>query len=255
MAFGHQATEDFWNRLETNDPSLVHKWAGRLSFEEGYNIQLEIADLLSDAGNARAGWKVATINKVLQEQLGTDQPFFGSLRQKAVYKTGYELPFSKYIEPHVETEICFRVADGIETAQTAEDIRKAIDYCYPAFELIEKRLPVRGLGVGLADNAEHKAIVLGAPVAVTPELTFNRETASLHINGRQMGVGSGSQILGDPINSILWLNNKLREFGRSLRPGEFVMTGSLIRQFPLHPGDTVSAKFSTIGDVAIRVTE
>ena len=252
MTFKHEAIQDFWDRSQRNDPFPV-KWAGRLSVEEGYNIQFELADRLGRVENARAGWKVATVNKVLQEQLGVTEPFFGSIRQKTVYQSGYVLPASTYIKPHVETEICFRVTGGIETAKTAEDVRKAVDYCYPAFELVEKRCPVYDLGVALADNAEHAAIVLGPPVKVTPDIAFDKEAAALFINNEEVGSGSGAAILGDPINSVLWINNKLREFGRTLKPGEFVMTGSLIRQFPLKAGDVVSAKFSTIGGVSIQV--
>lgn len=255
MDFKHEASGDFWNRLETNNPDVITKWAERLTREEGYQIQLELSDRLADVGNSRAGWKVATISKILQEQLGSSEPFFGSVRKKTVFEKGYELPMSRYLGPHVETEICFKVAQGIETAYTAEDVRKAVECCYPAFELIEKRLPVRGRGTGLADNAEHKAIVLGAPVKVTPGLALNQETATLRINDHEMGIGSGSAILGDPINSIVWLNNKLREFGRNLKPGELVMTGSIIRQHPLQSGDRVSATFSTLGEVFIRVVD
>lgn len=254
MTVTHEAVEDFWARSQKNHPFPV-RWAGRLSVNEGYNIQFELADRLGATGNPRAGWKVATVNKVLQEQLGVTEPFFGSIRQRTVFQSGYALPASSYLKPHVETELCFRVTDGIETAKTAEEIRKSIDVCYPAFELIEKRCPVYDLGVALADNAEHAAIVLGAPIQVTPSMAFDKEIASLFINNEEVGSGAGAAILGDPIKSVLWMNNKLREFGRSLKPGELVMTGSLIRQFPLNRGDVVTANFSTVGNVSIQVAD
>jgi 2-keto-4-pentenoate hydratase len=252
MSSEHEATQDFWNRAQANEPFPV-KWAGRLSVEEGYRVQFELADRLANSGNARAGWKVATVNKILQEQLGVTEPFFGSVRQKTVFQSGYELPASTYLKPHVETEICFHVMNGIEDATTPEAVRNCLDYCYPAFELVEKRCPVMDLGVALADNAEHAAIVLGAPVKVSSEMAFDAETVSLFINGQEVGTGIGSAILGDPVKSVLWMNNKLRQFGRTLMPGQFVMTGSIIRQFPLNAGDIVEAKFATIGRLRIEV--
>lgn len=248
----HEATQDFWARAQANEAFPV-QWAGRLSVAEGYRVQFELADRLEQAGNPRAGWKVATVNKILQEQLGVKEPFFGSVRSKTVFRSGYELPAASYIKPHVETEICFRVTSGIEKATTPEETRACVDYCYPAFELVEKRCPVMDLGVALADNAEHAAIVLGNPVEVTSKMSFSAETCSLTINNEVVGTGAGSAILGDPVNSVLWINNKLREFGRTLLPGQFVMTGSIIRQFPLKPGDVVKAQFSTLGDLAIEV--
>jgi 2-keto-4-pentenoate hydratase len=59
--------------------------------------------------------------------------------------------------------------------------------------------------------------------------------------------------LGDPLNSVAWLAQKLAEFDRSLRGGDLVMTGSFTRQFPLAPGDQVRAEFSGIGAVETRL--
>jgi 2-keto-4-pentenoate hydratase len=252
MTSEHQATQEFWDRSQANQAFPV-QWAGRLSVEEGYRIQFELADRLGRSGNPRAGWKVATVNKVLQEQLGVTEPFFGSVRRNTVFHAGYKLPASTYIKPHVETEICFHLTEGIEQATTPEATRACVDVCYPAFELIEKRCPVLDLGVALADNAEHAAIVLGKPVPVAPNMRFGEETCSISINDQVMGTGAGSAILGDPVNSIMWINDKLRQFGQTLLPGQLVMTGSIIRQFPLKQGDLVKADFSTIGSVAIEV--
>lgn len=254
MSLEHPATQDFWSSTQAGK-SFPTQWAGRLSVPDGYRIQFEIADRLAQNGNPRAGWKVATVNKILQEQLGLTEPFFGSIRRNTVFEVGYRLPASSYREPHVETEICFRVTKGIETAKTIEAVRRCLDLCYPAFELVEKRCPVPDLGVALADNAEHAAIVLGAPVEVRENIAFGDETVSLLFNGKEVGDGHGSAILGDPVRSVLWLNEKLGEFGRTLLPGQLVMSGSIIRQFPVSPGDQVEARFSTLGSVQIAVSD
>jgi 2-keto-4-pentenoate hydratase len=40
-----------------------------------------------------------------------------------------------------------------------------------------------------------------------------------------------------------------------LRPGDIVMTGSFVRQFPLHPGDAAIAEFSGIGRVEVGIAK
>jgi 2-keto-4-pentenoate hydratase len=75
------------------------------------------------------------------------------------------------------------------------------------------------------------------------------------MNGNQIGSGNGSAILGDPVKSVLWINNKLKEFGRSLTAGQLVMTGSIIQQFPLTTGDVVEARFCALGTVQIEVQD
>jgi 2-keto-4-pentenoate hydratase len=55
------------------------------------------------------------------------------------------------------------------------------------------------------------------------------------------------------LQSIIWLAGKLAQFGRKLRAGDIVMTGSFVRQFPLTPGDRVRATFSGVGEVEFGV--
>ena len=48
---------------------------------------------------------------------------------------------------------------------------------------------------------------------------------------------------------MIWLARKLAEFGRSIRAGDLIMSGSFTRQFPIEPGDRVHADFKGVGDV------
>ena len=77
--------------------------------------------------------------------------------------------------------------------------------------------------------------------------------ATVTINGMQVATGLGSAVLGNPLNSVVWLARKLATFGRTLKAGEVVMTGSFTRQFPLAPGDRVRVSFSGVGDVETSV--
>ena len=74
------------------------------------------------------------------------------------------------------------------------------------------------------------------------------------INGQTAATGTGDAVLGNPLNSVVWLAAKLGEFGRSLKAGEIIMSGSFTRQFPINPGDTIRAEFSGIGTVETSMT-
>jgi 2-keto-4-pentenoate hydratase len=71
----------------------------------------------------------------------------------------------------------------------------------------------------------------------------------VQLNGKEVATGWGSAVLGNPMNSISWLAAKLGQYARRLRPGDIIMTGSFVRQFPLGPGDVAVAEFSDIGGV------
>jgi 2-keto-4-pentenoate hydratase len=84
-------------------------------------------------------------------------------------------------------------------------------------------------------------------------MTLDLVMARVHLNGHEVATGLGSAVLGNPLSSIAWLAGKLGEYGRRLRPGDIIMTGSFVRQFPLSPGDVAAAEFSGIGSVEVRV--
>jgi 2-keto-4-pentenoate hydratase len=105
----------------------------------------------------------------------------------------------------------------------------------------------------VADNGQQRSVVIGAPVPLAPNVDLAEVTARVALNGQDVATGLGSAVLGNPLNSIQWLAGKLGEYGRSMRPGDIVMTGSFVRQFPLHPGDAAMAEFSGIGCVEVGI--
>jgi 2-keto-4-pentenoate hydratase len=49
------------------------------------------------------------------------------------------------------------------------------------------------------------------------------------------------------LRSVAWLAGKLAAYGRGLRAGDHIMTGSFTRQFPIARGDRIRAEFERIG--------
>jgi len=74
-----------------------------------------------------------------------------------------------------------------------------------------------------------------------------RATARLAINGREIGSGVGSDVMGHPLNALAWLAGKLAAAGTPLRRGMIVMTGSMVPiQHPL-AGDRVLVEVTGLG--------
>jgi 2-keto-4-pentenoate hydratase len=126
----------------------------------------------------------------------------------------------------------------------------ALGALFPALEIIETRGDfTRQLALALADNAQQKAFVLGAPIS--PErIDLAAVTARVHTNGAEVALGRGDAVLGHPFHSVAWLARKLAQFDERLRAGDFVMTGSFTRQFPRSRGDRVETIFEGAGSVS-----
>jgi 2-keto-4-pentenoate hydratase len=77
--------------------------------------------------------------------------------------------------------------------------------------------------------------------------------SSLSINGTVEESGAGAAVLGNPINAVAWLANKLAEYDVSLDAGHVVLPGSALKATPLRAGDTVQATFDHLGAVGFSV--
>jgi 2-keto-4-pentenoate hydratase len=137
---------------------------------------------------------------------------------------------------------------------TRADVAAAVARVCPAFEIIETRGDLSGqLALALADNGQQKAFVLGEPVsrAELPEL--DTVTVRVRINDTEVASARGDAVLGHPYNSVAWLASKLAVFGEQLSDGDYIMSGSFTRQFPLARGDRIEAVFDGIGAVTASV--
>jgi 2-keto-4-pentenoate hydratase len=243
------AIDDFWLARARRE-YFPQAYADRLSLDEAYRIQLALIDRRVAAGERQIGWKVGLTARAIQEQFGFHEPVFGCILQS--FPSDHELP-PNLINPGFETELCMRFARPLAGEVTPQQVRDALDGIHPSFEIIETRGDLsRQIALALADNAQQHSVILGAPVQPAPK-ALDQVVARVMLNGSQIVTGTGDAVLGNPLNSVVWLAQKLTQFGRGIRAGDIVMTGSFVRQFPLAPGDRAEAEFSGIGPVAVRV--
>jgi 2-keto-4-pentenoate hydratase len=245
------AVEDFW-RARARGEFFPQAYAGRLSLDEAYRIQLALIDRRVAAGERQIGWKVGLTAKAIQEQFGFHEPVFACILESR--PSGHVFGATELINPGFETELCIRLGRGLEGVVTLEQVRAAVNVIYPSFEIIETRGDlVNQIALAMADNGQQRSVVLGAPVPLAPTMELDRVEARVQLNGKEVASGMGSAVLGNPLNSIRWLAERLGDYGRALRAGDIVMTGSFVRQFPLQAGDVAAAAFSGIGRVEVGV--
>jgi 2-keto-4-pentenoate hydratase len=244
------AVADFWSARARGE-YFPEAYAGRLSLDEAYRIQLALIDRRVAAGERQIGWKVGLTAKAIQEQFGFHEPVFGCILQS--FPSGHELP-SNLIKPGFETELCLRFARPLEGEVTPRQVLDALEGIHPSFEIIETRGDLSSqIALAMADNAQQHSVILGPPMRPGPTTQLDQVVARARLNGQEVAVGTGDAVLGNPLTSVVWLARKLTEFGRFIRAGDIVMTGSFVRQFPLAPGDRAEADFSGIGSVTVRV--
>ena len=227
---------------------------------DAYAIQQRfVADRVSEGHKIR-GYKVGLTSKPMQIDAGINEPDYGALLDFFFVQESSTLAMSQFIDPAIEIELAFVMKEalrgpGVNTA----DVIRATDFVLPAIEIVDFRLARKGRREGsgifdtVSDLASCGAVILGGNPMRLEDINVASIGGSCIRNGEIEEVGVSSQVLGNPINAIAWLANKLAELGDiTFEPGHTVLSGSFIKLVFANPGDHFVARFdSGFGDVAI----
>ncbi len=228
-------------------------------FTEGdaYNAQYHFLCQLQPPETV-AGHKVALTTKAARDHLGVHEPCYGHILSTCVYANDAEVPIGNLAAPHIEAEIAFVLGEDLRgPGVTPVDVMRATRGILPALELVD--LKVQGDGIQAADviihNALHGGLVSGSRLIALDALDLQYEGVTVEYNGQLHGSGTGFEVMGNPVNPIVWLANKLPEFGDWLRAGETIISGSMVTPVEVKPGDYVKATYSRMGSVGARFVQ
>jgi 2-oxo-3-hexenedioate decarboxylase/2-keto-4-pentenoate hydratase len=229
------------------------------SEDDGYAVQALVRDRLSIAGRGTAiGWKVGATTAAMQKLLGVPGPCAGEMLANGRRLDGVTLRADSFCRLGIECEIAMELgtelgADGpVDRASAA----RAVARIYPAAEIVDDRYgDFRSFGVPglIADFFFHDGFVLGAPRDDWRGLALDTLVGTTSVNGGEKLRGRGADVLGHPLESLVFLANRLRAFGRHLRKGEIVMTGSLPLPHWAKAGETVVTQIEGLGDVTLKI--
>jgi 2-keto-4-pentenoate hydratase len=74
----------------------------------------------------------------------------------------------------------------------------------------------------------------------------------MHLNGKLVSEGTGSDCLGSPLIATLWLAKTMVVLGSPLKAGDIILSGALGPMATVISGDSVSAKIEGLGEVSFQ---
>ena len=221
--------------------------------EDAYRISQAVTELKLKAGRTIKGHKIGLTSKAMRSITGATEPDYGTMFDNWFVPEGSVVPRSRMNRPLVEVEIAFVLgAPLVGPSANAADVIRATDFVLPCMEIVDTRQQGRGpnsLIDSISDAAACGLVVLGGRPMRLQDVDIRRIGASLAINGSVEESGVASAVMGNPINAIAWLANKLHEYDVELEPGHVLLSGSFIKAIPFKPGDSVVALFDTLGEV------
>jgi 2-keto-4-pentenoate hydratase len=228
-----------------------------LSVADAYAVAERLVALRCQTEDARVvGHKVGLTSIAVQRQLGVDQPDFGVLLDVMQLDDGAAIDARDYIAPRVEPEIAFHLGGPLAgPGVTVEAVHAATAAVQPAIELVDSRVAdwrIR-LADTVADQASSAGFVLGGRRVGLDEVDVTAIDVELRRDGTTVQAGTTAAVLGDPCAAVAWLANALGDVGRTLRPGDIVLSGACTPMVDAEPGASFSAHFRDLGDVRLVV--
>jgi 2-keto-4-pentenoate hydratase len=226
-----------------------------LTLDDAYAVQLLQVDALVGRGRTVEGHKVGLTSAAMQQLLGVDEPDYGHLLDDFFRGEDELIPATDFLQPRIEPEIGFVLRAALKgPGVTLEEAAEAVDHVVPALEIVDSRIKDWQIGLldTIADNASSGALVLGATRTPLEALDLASVSCTLVQNGKDVGSGKGSAVLGNPLNALVWLANTIGARGIALEAGHVVLPGAVCAMVPVVDGDTVTATFDGLGSVTAR---
>lgn len=225
------------------------------SQDQAYAIQEINTRLWIDEKRSLVGRKIGLTAPTVQQQLGVDEPDFGMLFDDMRVEDAGSVALARLIQPRIEAEIAFVMSDELSMPEpTTHDVIAATDYVVPALEIVDSRIRDWNINIcdTIADNASSAYFVLGDQQTPLGDVDVEAVSMSLSRDGELVGKGRGSDCLGSPLNSVLWLARKLVSVRRPLAPGDIVLSGALGKMVSVAAPARFEANLSALGSVSVH---
>jgi 2-keto-4-pentenoate hydratase len=204
------------------------------------------------AGDLVTGRKIGLTNAAVQAQFGVDEPDFGTLLASMDCPQGVPVDTGRLLQPRIEAEIAFILARDLDEPDIGpDDVLAATDAVAAALEIVDSRIAGWDISIvdTVADNASAGLFTLGTGRRPPGGLDLSGCPMLLWRGAEEVSRGTGAASLGHPAIAVAWLANTARSYGRPLRSGEIVLSGSLGPIVPVVPGDEFTAEIGGLGRV------
>jgi len=199
------------------------------------------------------GFKVGATNKKIMKILNAKEPFFSYIFKEQTIKNNKKF---KLIPNHLglELEIAYKINKKIfnKNIIRKKQLKPYILAMAPAFEFVGFRQKINKpdkVGRAIIDFGLNVSFLKSSSKKIKNYFSFSSKTQIVNLKNNKIYMGHTKNVLGNPINSLFWLINKLKEKNISLKKNFWVSTGSTTPIIPVRKGDEFIGIIPSLGKV------
>jgi 2-oxo-hept-3-ene-1,7-dioate hydratase len=233
----------------------------RATMDDAYRVQAALVKKKAASGLTIKGWKIGLTSKAMQSALSIDIPDSGVLFDDMFFDDGDTVPAGRFIQPRIEAEIAFVMKAPLKGPDVSiDDVLDATDYVTPALEILDTRIERMNKETGklrtffdtISDNAANAGIVVGGRRSGPRDADLRWIGAIVSRNGEVEETGLGAGVLDHPAKGIVWLANRLHQYGMEISAGQVVLSGSFVRPVEARHGDAIFTDFGPHGTIRLH---
>ena len=234
--------EQLYEAEKNNAPiALLSKEYPVFTQADAYAIQRAGSELRQADGATIIGRKIGITSKAMMEMLECNSPDYGCLYEHTQIPEGGSCVRSELNLPIIEGELAFILGEDLSDGPvTEDDIMRATEYIVPCFEVCDTRFTDWTVTVRdtICDNGGAARFMLSSSKRTLNDIDPSVISMTMEKNGELLGRATGAEVMGSPVNSVVWLANKLFEYGDCLKAGDIVLSGSFMAADYAEAGDS-----------------
>ncbi|MDE2183598.1 MAG: 2-keto-4-pentenoate hydratase [Alphaproteobacteria bacterium] len=204
-----------------------------------------------------AGWKIGRISPELEGTLGAQRLVGPIFHREVQHATGRPVSFGVFAGGFaaIEAEYVFEIGRDAPPGQmrwTPDDAAAIVGRLLVGIETAGSPLAtINFLGptVVVSDFGNNAGLILGPEIFNWRRRQPEELTAQSFIDGKSVGVGGASKILGGPVESLRFAAEHCARMGRPLKAGMYISTGAATGIHEIVAGQRARVDFDGAGSI------
>lgn len=247
-----------YNASVSGTPLTEADWTGVVTDDDtAYAVQNRVMAL---KGVPVGGYKVSLTSEKTQQMFDADSPLYGAQVDSHFLPAPTTVKLANQMEPLVEVELAFRAKEDLSSNDSRADLLRKTTVA-GALEVPDSRFkdwfPSLGKYNVMSDCAVGGLVVYGKERPSSDVFADVDEVANVNAqlfqDGKKLDAGQSSEVLGNPLNSLQWLVQKLESQGKRFKQGQLVSSGTFVLPPALTKGQWLVKFDHGLGDVELTV--